>query len=175
MGLEILGVRLIQPYSGASLHVWGSVISIFLGGICTGSFLGGALADRRPQKNLLSAILLIPSLMLLLSPVYARKFCEIVYSMDMDSRNSAMVMAGLLFFIPSVIAGAGIPFVLKLMNLDQSNIGSGAGRLYAFSTVGSIVGTLFTSFYLVGEIGVGGGMMISGAIFLSASILCRLL
>jgi len=55
----------------------------------------------------------------------------------------------ILFFIPTSILGMIAPYSVRL--LVQSTHGSGhvAGKLYFISTLGSAVGTLATSFYLV--------------------------
>ena len=43
------GFRLAQPELGSDIVVWGSIISVFLGGLSAGAFTGGRLADRRPS------------------------------------------------------------------------------------------------------------------------------
>src|SRR6185295_19750866 len=54
MGLEIVGSRLLAPYFGNSVFVWGSLISLFLIALSAGYYLGGMLADRRPSRALLN-------------------------------------------------------------------------------------------------------------------------
>ena len=58
MGLEIVGSRLLAPYFGNSVFVWGSLISLFLIALSAGYYLGGRLADRRPSQALLNSIVI---------------------------------------------------------------------------------------------------------------------
>ena len=43
MALEILGGRALSPYFGFTLHVWGAVISVFLGAMSIGYAAGSRL------------------------------------------------------------------------------------------------------------------------------------
>src|SRR5262245_4370135 len=58
MGLEIVGSRLLAPYFGNSVFVWGSLISLFLIALSAGYYIGGRVADRRPSQALLNSILI---------------------------------------------------------------------------------------------------------------------
>jgi len=58
MSLEMTGFRLVQPQFGSDIIVWGSLISIFLGGLSLGAFVGGWVADRGPRLVILGGILL---------------------------------------------------------------------------------------------------------------------
>jgi len=50
--------------------------------------------------------------------------------------------------------GAIIPYAVKLQVKKIDLLGTGVGNLYAFSSLGSIIGTLLTSFYLITMFGV---------------------
>ncbi|OJI24463.1 hypothetical protein VVNSV5830_01638 [Vibrio vulnificus] len=66
-----------------------------------------------------------------------------------DPRYGSLVAAILLFFIPTVILGMISPYAVRLMVKNEQHSGQIAGRLYFVSTLGSALGTLATSFYLV--------------------------
>ena len=51
--------RLLAPYYGSSTVVWANVIGR-AGLAVAGYWLGGRLADRRPEPRLLGAIVLLP-------------------------------------------------------------------------------------------------------------------
>ena len=65
MALEILASRIIAPYFGNSVYIWGSIISVFLGALSLGYAWGGRLADRRPELSVLGLLLVGAGLLLL--------------------------------------------------------------------------------------------------------------
>jgi len=46
MAIEIFAARMIAPYFGSSLYVWGAVIGITLTGLALGYYIGGLLGDK---------------------------------------------------------------------------------------------------------------------------------
>jgi len=71
LGLEIVASRILAPYFGNSVYVWGSLISVFLLALSIGYWLGGVLADRRPTLGTLALILVTAAaFILVLTLVY---------------------------------------------------------------------------------------------------------
>src|SRR3990170_3917579 len=68
MGLEIVGSRILAPYFGNSIFVWGSLISIVLLALTLGYYGGGLLADRWPRAAALAGLIAIPGLLIFLLP-----------------------------------------------------------------------------------------------------------
>jgi len=69
MSLEMASFRLVQPEFGSDIVVWGSLISVFLGGLSLGAFVGGRVADRAPRLWKLGAILGVAGALTLLLPL----------------------------------------------------------------------------------------------------------
>ena len=53
MSVELLGGRILAPYFGSSIYVWGSIISIFMVALAMGYLIGGRLSINRPNLGLL--------------------------------------------------------------------------------------------------------------------------
>lgn len=170
MSYEILGSRVLAPNFGSSVFVWGSLISVFLGGLSTGYYLGGKLADVRPSTRKLGSIILLPGLMFLAFPLYGTAVCDWIFGMDLGIRMSPLLASLVLFFLPSVLLGMVSPYTAKLMICSLHTSGATVGMLYALSTFGSIVGTLFTSFYLITVAGVTKLIMGQGVVLVAITV-----
>jgi hypothetical protein len=64
-----------------------------------------------------------------------------------------VLLTALLFFLPSLLLGMVPPVVVKLTLGDLGRTGNVVGRVYAWSTVGSLVGTFLTGFVLIAYVG----------------------
>jgi hypothetical protein len=174
MSLEMASFRLVQPEFGSDIVVWGSMISVFLGGLALGAFMGGLLADWKPRLALLGLILLaaggwtilLPSIadpvMLMASPGggpplpaewgMAASTPQVAPYEPPDMRWPALLAGGILFGIPAILMGMASPYSARLYVHELGHMGAGVGQVYGISTVGSIAGTLGTTFYLIGEL-----------------------
>lgn len=172
MSCEILGVRVLAPFYGSSVYVWGATISVFLAGLSVGYAAGGRIADRRADAKVLALLTIVPALLIILFPLYAYGFCNMIFALELDSRLGALLLSLLLFFIPSVFIGSLLPVIIEILALDIRKAGSAAGNVYAASTAGSIIGTLFTSFYLISWTGVSTGIVLTGLLLVINAVLC---
>src|SRR5512134_3080594 len=68
MALEIVGSRMLAPYFGNSIFVWGSLISVVLAALSLGYWLGGIAADRWPRHSVLGGMIVVPGLLITLLP-----------------------------------------------------------------------------------------------------------
>jgi spermidine synthase len=156
MGLEIVGSRLLAPFFGNSVFVWGSLISLFLIALSAGYYLGGRVADRRPSQGLLNAILIGVAAWMLAIPAMAGPVCGSVAGEGASSEKWGPFLASaILFLLPSVGMGVASPFAVRLATHAVASVGKTAGTLYALSTFGSIAGTMLTTFVLIPSFGAG--------------------
>ena len=154
LGLEIVGSRVLAPYFGGSIFVWGSLISTFMAGLAVGYAVGGWLADRKPHLLVMAVLILIPGLLIAILPVVAAPINRAIVSIDFGPRLNPLLATTVLFFLPSVFMGTISPYAIKLAASSLTTIGNTAGSMYAISTAGSIAGALVTAFYLIQAIGV---------------------
>jgi predicted membrane-bound spermidine synthase len=107
--LELLGTRIIAPFYGASIYVWSALISVTLVFLASGYFVGGKLADRRPQSAILYLFILLAGLSVtLLSVVDSR----VLAATDaLGPRWGALGSAFILFSLPMFFLGTITPFI----------------------------------------------------------------
>ncbi len=149
MSVELLGGKILAPYFGSGVYVWGSIITVFMLSLSLGYLLGGKLSVHNPSLTRfasifgLGAVLLYP-LILFAEPVMALIFVHIE-----DPRYGSLVASAFLFFLPTVILGMISPYSVRLLVTKVEESGKVAGTLYFVSTLGSALGTLMTSFYFI--------------------------
>jgi spermidine synthase len=153
LGLEIAASRVLAPYFGNSLYVWGALIGIVLAGLSTGYWVGGIVADRWPTPRLLVAMLAAASLLVLAIPFVDGWVLDRLVSWDPGPRLNPLLATVFLFGAQSVILGTASPIAVRLLGRSVERLGRTAGRLFAVSTAGSIAGTFATSFWLIPELG----------------------
>ena len=169
MGLEIAGSRVLAPYFGSSVFVWGSLIAVVLAALSLGAYTGGRLADRMPTGPPLAALLGVAGLMAFAMPWVAAAVNRAVFLMNLGPRGGPLLASVVLFTIPGVALGAVTPFIIRLLAERVDRIGGVAGTVSALSALGSIVGTLGTAFYLIPAMGVGHILYLIGAVLLVLS------
>lgn len=149
MVIEMLAGRLIAPYFGSSVYVWGSVIFVFMLGLAIGYLIGGWLSARQPSVTKLAMLLGAGALLTLpLIPLNV-PVLNFVFDHLEDPRAGSLATCLLLFFVPAILAGTISPYAVRIIVKDEATSGRSAGYLYFISTVGSSGGVLATSFYFV--------------------------
>jgi spermidine synthase len=149
--LELVAGRLLAPYVGVSLYTWTSIIGVVLAGITVGNYLGGILADRRPERTTLGALLLASGAASLAVLVLVGVLAPLAGS-GWPLVLRILVLATI-FLLPSTILGMISPVVVRLSLDDLSQAGHTVGKIYACSALGSIVGTFATGYWLIATFG----------------------
>lgn len=149
MGLELLGGRLLAPYFGSSIYVWGAIITVFMLALSIGYLAGGRASLQAPSLRRLALILFAAALTTAPILLYGDALLDRLSVAVRDPRFGSLAAAMLLFFVPTLISGMVSPYAVRLLVADLRGAGDRVGRLYFVSTFGSAAGTLLTSFYLV--------------------------
>jgi spermidine synthase/MFS family permease len=146
--LELVAGRLLAPFIGVSLYTWTSIIGVILAGVSLGSWLGGRLADRRPDPRLLGQLFLLGG---------ATTIATLGILGVLGAGNSfdswpllarIFLLTSLVFLPPSLVLGMVTPLVIRLALPDLQRAGRVVGLVYAAGTAGSLIGTFLTGFVL---------------------------
>ena len=116
LGLEIAASRVLAPYFGNSLYVWGALIGVVLAGLSTGYWVGGvarrplpdAAAPRRDARRL-------GSLLVLAIPYVDGWVLERLVEWDPGPRLNPLLATIFLFGAQSVLLGTVSPIAVRLL------------------------------------------------------------
>jgi len=175
LATEVTGARLLAPYFGASNVVWANIIGLTLGYLSLGYWLGGRLADRHPNERSLALVVLLSAASVAAVPFVSQPMFDLGADAFVDLSAGAFVAsfvgALLLFAVPITSMGAVAPWAIRLAVTEVAHAGTIAGRLYALSTVGSILGTFLPVLVLIPAIGTRRTLLLAAALLAVAAAL----
>jgi spermidine synthase len=157
LGTEIAAARLLAPWFGASTIVWANTIATVLVALSAGYAVGGRLADRRPDARGLCSVVLGAAALLAAVPFVAGPFLRTSVR-ALDALSAGAFVGSLLAVLalvaaPVLLLGAVAPYAIRLTVARVEESGRVSGRLYAISTLGSLVGTFLSALVLVPFVG----------------------
>lgn len=172
MVIELVAGRIVAPHIGVSLYTWTGVIGVMLAGISIGNWIGGGLADRFASRQTLGLIFVLAGLGALSVLVTVNQFGEQgLFNLPINLMAKIVAYLGAIFLIPSIMLGLVSPMVIKLTLKDLSKTGGVIGRIYAASSMGSILGTFVTGYYLISAFGTRNILLGTGIVLLVMGIL----
>ncbi len=157
LSFEVLWSRLLGLVFGATAYAFALVLGIFLLGLGLGGVAGSALGQRLKEPRRAFGLLQL----LIAASVSGTSLLAVAvatWMVPLDMKNSdnpaLLTMTNLARAVLVCFPGAflwGMSFPLALVSLGR-NLGDAArpvARLYAFNTVGCVLGSLATSFLLI--------------------------
>jgi spermidine synthase len=175
LAVEICASRLLAPYFGSSTIVWANLIGLVLLALSLGYWLGGRLADRRPSERLLGLIVVAAAVLVAVVTFATRPILDVAAE-GLDEVSAGAVIGSffatlVLFLPPIVLLGMVSPFAIRLALDSVGGAGTVAGRLYALSTAGSLLGTFLSALVLIPAIGTQRTLLVSAAVLALTSTL----
>ena len=179
MGIELAASRILAPTVGLSLYTWTGIFGAVLAGIALGNYLGGRIADRWPSQQVLGWALFVGGLASL-SILVATALLDVpnfdplaglAAWLGLDWSQARLigrivVLTAAIFFVPVLLLGTISPQVIRLAVTDLRHAGRVSGIIYAWSTVGAIIGTFVTGWWLISAVGVRALVFSMGVILL---------
>src|SRR3989442_8896020 len=153
LGIEFAAARLLAPFFGQSLFIWGTLIGLILIYLTIGYYAGGRLADRRPDARLLYQIAAAAALLTAAVPIISRPILSLAQTgfaqVPVGLAFGSLIPVIVLFAAPVILLGMFSPFVIGFRIRQLEPAGNAAGAVYALSTLGSILGTFLPVFWLI--------------------------
>ncbi|HMK09740.1 MAG TPA: fused MFS/spermidine synthase [Anaerolineales bacterium] len=174
LALEISAARLLGNVFGTSNLVWANIIGLILLYLTVGYFLGGRWADRSPYPATFYGLLAWAAFLAGVIPLVARPV--LLAAVGAVARLDAAIMLGsflsvlILFSVPIILLGCVSPFAIRLAIGDPARAGGVAGRMYAVSTLGSILGTFLPVLWLIPAVGTARTFLIFSLTLLTVAL-----
>ncbi|MBP5298068.1 MAG: fused MFS/spermidine synthase [Lachnospiraceae bacterium] len=175
MAVELGASRLLAPYFSSSQIVWTIIIGTIMIAMALGNLYGGKKADKDPNPDKLYARILIAAIWIAAIPVVGKYIILGISGVLILAVNSnflivAAFMACMIIFVfPLFLLGTVTPSLVKFSVDSLDDSGSVVGKLNAFNTIGSIIGTFVPTFISIPAVGTSITFLIFAGILL---ILC---
>ncbi|HET7011928.1 MAG TPA: fused MFS/spermidine synthase [Anaerolineales bacterium] len=157
LGVELSASRLLGNVFGTSNLVWANIIGLILVYLTAGYFIGGRWADRSPHASTFYSLLTWAAFTAGLVPLAARPVLRMA-AQAVEQLDAAVMLGSfgsvlILFSLPVTLLGCVSPFAIRIALRDTTEAGRTSGRIYAVSTLGSIIGTFLPVLWLIPAIG----------------------
>jgi len=153
MIFEVIGSRILSPFIGTSTYVWTSLIGVILASLSLGYWLGGRIADRHPHIRVLALVLFSAGALVAVTIIIKDIVLSTIGGAAIGLEVKSVIAALILFAPASLCLGFVTSFAVRLRLSSLDETGATVGRLYALSTVGSIIGTFMAGFVLIPFVG----------------------
>lgn len=163
--IEVVAVRILSPYYGNTIFTVSSVISVILAALSAGYYVGGKLADKYPSPKWFFRIILASGIV-----VIGTHFLGIItlpsLSVNFSLAAGPLLFSVFLFFSPAFLLGMLSPYAIKLSSIQspEQGIGNISGKIFFWSTLGSIAGSLSAGFILIPRFGISYIFIVTGFI-----------
>ena len=160
---EVLWTRMLAHIVGSSIHAFAVMVASFLAGIALGGGAGAALARSRQRAvQLLALALLIgalwaPAAFWLIEHIAPAKA-------GLTANSYANSLFGFALLLPLTIAiGSTYPLAVRIVARDVSDAALASARVYAWNTLGGIVGALAGGYWLIPALRYEGAVVLAAA------------
>lgn len=171
---EVLWVRLLSHLLGGTVYAFGTMLASFLMGIALGSAAASRLADRRERAQLLFASSQVgvacASLGAFLA-VDSMPALAVAWGAGGAGLLANAPLAALVLLPGALFVGASFPLAVRILARDELDASPASARVYAWNTVGAIVGSIGAGFVWIPALGYHGAIAAAAALNLLIALL----
>jgi predicted membrane-bound spermidine synthase len=153
--IEIVATRVLSPFFGNTIFTTSSIISVILLALSIGYYSGGKIADRHPSLKWFFSIIALSGLGLIIFFSIGDVVLSVVGG-SFSLITGPLLSSLILFFLPATLLGMLSPYAVKIQSslFPTQGTGSVSGTIFFWSTLGSIVGSLSSGFFLIPYFGI---------------------
>ncbi len=167
---EVSWNRFLSHILGTTVTASTIVLMAVMAGFGAGAWFLGNKANRQKYPGkLLGAILVGLGIFSLVNYFIIGGLTSALFGTFESAATADAVFFAITFVllcIPAFMMGGVIPLVSKMLILNNKGVAGKFGGLYAFETLGSTMGGLFTGFIFLGNMGQEGTMFLASALAL---------
>jgi spermidine synthase len=154
---EVLWTRLLGHVLGGSVHAFATMLATFLLGIALGSAIASRWARARDTaaRGFAAAQIGI-ALASVLAYAAVNRLPEAAQSLGASAQGglaAGALLAGAVLLPSTLFIGATFPLAVRVLARDASEAGTATARVYAWNTLGAIVGAVGGGFVLIPALG----------------------
>lgn len=157
MVLEIVGARYLSKDFGSTFYVWVSQIGVVMIALAIGYYTGGYIADIYRKFTPLSYLLILAGILTFFIPGFATPILSWLVNRhpigieipEVWQKLDPVIGSSIVFLVPCTVLAMVSPFLIRLLAQDVVNVGRISGFVFAFSTIGGIVGVFVSGFVLM--------------------------
>ena len=157
---EVLWFRLLANVLGSSTHAFATMLASFLLGISLGSAIAAPQARNPRRAGIGFAIAQIGAAALSLLAFHSvdqlAEFAVELESGAMGSVFSNAAIAALALAPSALCLGATFPFAVRVLARDKEYAAAASARVFAWNTLGAIVGAIGAGFFFLPALGFRG-------------------
>ena len=157
---EVLWTRMLTHVMGGSIYAFATMLAAFLTGIALGGGLAGKVAEQRERAAVAFSLTQV-AVGVLSVGVYAWMGPLIPASLT----TWTLVLFAVAVMLPATIfIGATLPLSVRVLARDESQATTSTARIYAWNTVGAIIGAILAGFFLIPGLGFEGSIRVAVAV-----------
>ena len=154
---EVLWTRMLTHVMGGSIYAFATMLAAFLTGIALGGGLAGKVAEQRERAAIAFALTQL-AVGVLSVGIYAWMGPLIPASLT----TYTLALFAVAVMLPATIfIGATLPLSVRVLARDESQATTSTARIYAWNTVGAIVGAIVAGFFLIPGLGFEGAIRVA--------------
>ena len=157
---EVLWTRMLAHVMGGSIYAFATMLAAFLTGIALGGGLAGKVAANRERAAVAFAFTQA-AIGALSVGVYAWMGPLIP---DVRTTWTLALFAAAVMLPATVFIGATLPLSVRVLARDETEATAGTARVYAWNTVGAILGAILAGFALIPSLGFEGSIRFAVAV-----------
>ena len=154
---EVLWTRMLAHVMGGSIYAFATMLAAFLTGIALGGGLAGKIAANRERAATAFAFTQV-AIGVLSMGVYAWMGPLIPGA---PNTYTLALFAAAVMLPATIFIGATLPLSVRVLARDEREATVSTARIYAWNTVGAIIGAILAGFVLIPGLGFEGSIRIA--------------